>query len=173
MNNNHKNQKPHLFIQPEQNRLFFDQFVENMDFLQYIKEEEYPIVVNNSLQSNECMPLLQPIYNFFTNQNVTTLFHFFDNQFTNYMKLLDNLLNVKNYNIYTYDLLNDCDLFNQHIAIGIIRLKATYKDEKEFNFKMDSILFTFHDFHGMKQSFLQSIPRIPKNNRSYDLLIDK
>ena len=166
MNKTNTNQ---LFIQPENNRVFFDQFVENIALLQNIENDEYPIIINNSLCRNECMPLLRPIYNFFTNQNITTLFHFLDTQFTGYMKLLDNLLNENNYNKYTYDLLQDCDLFNQSIAIGLIKLKTTYREEKEFNFKIDSILLTFHDFQGMKQSFLQSISKMSKNNKSHEV----
>ena len=158
-----------LFIQPEKNRVFFDRFVENIDLLQNIEIDEYPIIINNSLCRNECMPLLQPIYTFFTNQNITTLFHFLDTQFTGYMKLLDNLLNENNYNKYTYELLQDCDLFNQSIAVGLIKLKTTYKHEKEFNFKIDSILLTFYDFHGMKQTFLQSISRMSKTIRSHEV----
>jgi hypothetical protein len=159
----------HTFKQPERNRDFFHKFCENIEILKYIEDGEKPIIVNNSLQRNECLSILQPIYNFFMNQNSKTMFEYLDSQFMIYMRLLDNILNIDNRNEYTYDLIQDCDIFNQEIAQGLIRLKKTYSGSKELNIKIDSILLTFYDFQEMKLNYMRNLSQIKRTTLSNEI----
>ena len=153
------------FQKEEKDRLFFNEFCEKVELLKYINDGEEPLVIGNILQRDECMPLLSPIYRFFNNQNSKTLTSFIEKEFCNYMKLLDNLLDESKYSYYTYDLLQDSDLFNQEIAIGLIKLKHTYKDCKEIDYNINSILLTFHDFQEMKQAYVKNISNMRKKRR--------
>ena len=153
------------FQQDETDRLFFNEFCEKVDLLKVIENDEEPLVIGNILQRDDCMPLLSPIYRFFNNQNSKTLGHFIEKEFSCYMKLLDTLLDESKYNYFTYDLLQDSDLFNQNIAVGLIRLKHTYKKCKEINYTIDSILLTFHDFQEIKYTYLTNISNMRKKRR--------
>ncbi len=152
----------HKLKQPEKDREFFNKFCSKMELLKTLEEGEVPIIIDNCLHKNECVHFFQPIYNFFMNQNSTTIFNFLDSQFMIYMKLLDNILNVDNVNEHTYDLLQDCDLFNQEISHGLIKLKNTFVDNKEINNKINSILLTFYDFQEMKVNYIRNMPNKTK-----------
>ena len=153
------------FKEDESYRKIFDEFCERVDLLKDINDNEKPLVIGNILQRDECMPLLSPIYRFFNNQNSKTLTSFIEQEFSRYMNLLDKLLDKSNHNYFTYDLLQDTDLFNQHVAVGLIRLKITYIECKEINYLIDSILLTFHDFHDMKQTYVKTISTVKKKRR--------
>jgi len=151
--------------QDESYRKIFDEFCEKVELLKDINEGEKPLVIGNILQRDECMPILSPIYRFFNNQNSKTLTNFIEHEFSRYMNLLDKLLDESNHNYLTYDLLQDTDLFNQQIAVGLIRFKHTYIECKELNYLLDSILLTFHDFHEMKQVYVKNISNMGKKRR--------
>ena len=157
------------FQQEEKDRIFFNEFCERVELLKSINDGEEPLVIGNILQRDDCMPLLSPIYRFFNNQNSKTLGQFIDKEFSLYMKLLDNLLDESKFNYFTYDLLQDSDLFNQDIALGLIKLKHTYSGCKEINYKIDSILLTFHDFQEIKQTYLRNISNMRKKRRGSEV----
>ena len=150
-----------IVLQPNM-RHFLETYWESVDLLKYIKINEEPCVINNSLQLYDCLPIFEPIYRFFTNQNKYTLFKFLDSKFKFYFKLLDNLLDKQNYTKSTYELIQDTNLFNLSITEGLLILKQTYSTYEDMQFIIDSILFTFRDFNEMKQQYLKTLPKVTK-----------
>ena len=152
-----KNSSYNKFNNIENIKLFLNTFFKKMDLLTTLKENEEVDIINDNIDRTWCLPILKPLYNFFTDNNIDSLFKFIDENFTVYFKVLDNLLKNRRDTPTIIDLLTKCDEFNKSICVGLINLKQTYSYSENFQFKIESILLTFKDFQDFKDNYINEL----------------